>query len=43
MASTFKKNKGNKYAHQSEFAEEVMSKNAKNQAVPNSPRRFGNK
>ncbi|WP_280521410.1 hypothetical protein [Paenibacillus mangrovi] len=43
MANTYKKTKGNKYAHQTEFAEEVLSKNERNLAVPQSPRRFGNK
>ncbi|MCR8644198.1 hypothetical protein NV379_16210 [Paenibacillus sp. N1-5-1-14] len=29
MAQKFKKNKGNKYAHDAEFADEVIAKNAK--------------
>lgn len=32
--STYKQNKGNKYAHNSEFAEEVIAKNDGNNPYP---------
>lgn len=42
MASKFKKNKGNLYAHHTEFAEEVLAINSKRPAQRN-PWRQGNK
>lgn len=35
MAESYKKNKGNKYANQAEFAEEVTAKNVKQPAQNN--------
>ncbi|CAH0119166.1 MULTISPECIES: hypothetical protein [unclassified Paenibacillus] len=35
MAERYKPNKGNKYSHQAEFAEEVIAKNAKQPAQNN--------
>jgi hypothetical protein len=35
MAKKYKENKGNKYAHNAEFAEEVTAKNAKQPAQNN--------
>ncbi|MDN8592403.1 hypothetical protein Q0V21_27140 [Paenibacillus sp. 11B] len=42
MASKFKKNKGNLYAHHTEFAEEVLAINSK-RPVQKNPWRQGNK
>lgn len=42
MASKYKRNKGNQYAHHTEFAEEVLAKNSKHAAQKN-PWRQGNK
>jgi hypothetical protein len=35
VANKYKKNKGNKYLHQDEFAEEVLAKNSKQPAQNN--------
>ncbi|MHA0857036.1 hypothetical protein [Paenibacillus sp. CMAA1364] len=43
MAEKYKKNKGNKYAHNNEFAEEVMAKNAAQHVEEKMNWRRGNK
>ncbi|WP_276326507.1 hypothetical protein [Paenibacillus antarcticus] len=43
MAEKFKKNKGNKYAHNNEFAEEVVAKNAAMHTEDKTNWRRGNK
>jgi len=35
MANKFKNNKGNKFAHNTEFADEVLAKNVKHSAQQN--------